>query len=76
MVFTTQHEVVKGNGGKAGPDSDLYSLRLESLGQSIEYRHLMLVQVDMVGSVYVDLRSVTLSKARALELLSKVLISQ
>ena len=38
------------------------SLRLEYLGQSIEYRHLMLVPVDMVESVYVDLESVILSR--------------
>jgi len=53
-------------------DSNLDLPRLEYLDQSIEYRHLMLIPVDMVGSVYVGLRSVTSSEARALELMFKV----
>ena len=40
---------------------DLDLPRLEYLGQSISYHHLMLIQVDKVESVYVDLKSVILS---------------
>jgi hypothetical protein len=35
---------------------DLDLPRLEYLGQSTSYRHLMLIQVDKVESVYVDLQ--------------------
>jgi hypothetical protein len=49
---------VERNGGEVGLGLDLP--RLEYLGQSIEYRHLMLIQVGKVESVYVDLKSVKL----------------
>jgi hypothetical protein len=55
---------VERNGGEVGLGLDLP--RLEYLGQSIEYRHLMLIQVDKVESVYVDLQvSHTLPRLKA-----------